>query len=39
MWESVSEVGVVAEDVAREEGRDGGAESSCIEHQDQYTDI
>ncbi len=29
----------MSEDVGREEGRNGGALSSCIEHQDQDADI
>ena len=37
--EGVPEVSVVAEDVTGEEGRDRGAEGSCIQHQDQYTHV
>ena len=35
----ISEVGVVTEHVAGEEGRDGGTEGSCIVHHDQYTHV
>jgi hypothetical protein len=39
MWESVSKVSIVPEDVAVEQWRDGGAQSSCIEDQDQNTHV
>lgn len=37
--EGVPEVGVVPEHMVGEQWRDGVAADSCIEHQDQYTDI
>ena len=37
--EGVFEVGVVPEDMAWEQRRDGGALFGCIEHQDEHTDV
>ena len=35
----ISEVCVVPEDMVGEQRRDSVATDSCIEHQDQYTDV